>query len=508
MTRFNPEKNNKSPEEWSAVALKATQENHLQWNVIGGIVLGALAASTASPITGGLVAAYFLWDSWKKAGDIQRNQTAVAELGCVAQVLDGDDFADYIRQVGKDAVIQELKFASERKLALSDAAADFYEDWQEAKVIPQQQFAPTQQQALIGTQSRTVTDVYDGGNKIDIIGSMTDRVSNSLILGIAGTGKGMLVSNASRVAKSKHPKLRIFYVDPKDDKKEYGYTEGVADVVKRYKCESESPEIVVKWLKSVFEEFDKYAIANDAQGYRTLLILDEGTVLGLKSKLAKSTILIDRLSSLTSLGDSSGKNVWFICQTPFVGGSGIDLSASSQLVTIALVSAENLGALRQWKKSAMFTQPPNLEELINKYECKRAVYFGKTGQWYSMPKLTNYSGYDRDNRTSTTDDKVTNKFQSETVVTQLEKLFNREVQIDNEPLYTEEFLNQILFIIRQSEKTKMSFTAIRVSKIWAREWDISHPSTTDLRAGLLELIKREKITGDEEDGYGLTNNIS
>ncbi|MHC5732860.1 MAG: hypothetical protein ACYTXY_54260, partial [Nostoc sp.] len=52
----------------------------------------------------------------------------IAEMGCVAQVLDGDNFADYTRQVGKEVVINELNFASKRGLALSDAAADFYED--------------------------------------------------------------------------------------------------------------------------------------------------------------------------------------------------------------------------------------------------------------------------------------------------------------------------------------------------------------------------------------------
>jgi hypothetical protein len=159
--------------------------------------------------------------------------------------------------------------------------------------------------------------------QIDIIGSMTERVSNSLILGIAGAGKGVIISNALRVAKRKHQKLRIFYIDPKDDEREYGYTVGIADVIKRFKCETQVPETVTEWLEEIFGEFNKYAKENKAKGERTLLVLDEGTVLGLKCKIAKSSILIDRLSSLTSLGDSSGKNVWFVAQTPFVGGSGL-----------------------------------------------------------------------------------------------------------------------------------------------------------------------------------------
>ncbi|MBW4568063.1 MAG: hypothetical protein KME31_08570 [Tolypothrix carrinoi HA7290-LM1] len=400
MTRFNPEKNRKTPEQWSAIALNATKDNHLQWNVIGGLILGALAASAASPFTGGLVTIYFLWDSWKKAGEIQRNQAAITEIGCVAQVLDGDDFADYSRQVGKDAVIAELKFATERGLALSAAAADFLENHSPVLSTDSNLMTTAKtllEKAKLQVEVESLEEVYNNpDDDFDIISSMTDRISNTFILGIGGTGKGIIVSNALRAAKAKHPKLKIFYIDPKHDKKEQGYTAGVVDKIKRYKCETEEPSIVVAWLQKCLSEFNEYAKVNDANSERTLLILDEGTVLGLKCKIAKSTILLDRLSSLTSLGDSEGKNVWFIAQTPFVGGSGIDLSASSQLVTIALVSAENRGSLDQWKRSAMIKKLNNIDEYIEKSPVNRAVFFGKTAKWYPMPKLENYSGYDRD----------------------------------------------------------------------------------------------------------------
>ena len=407
MTRFNPEKNNKSPEEWSEVALKATQENHLQWNVIGGIVLGALAASTASPITGGLIVGYCLWDSWKKAGAIQRNQAAIAELGCVAQVLNGDEFADYARQVGNEAVMDELKFASSRGLALSDAAADFYEDnaVSVAKSFPTNNNTPLMvtaktilEKAGLQPQMQTaLVDRYDptADAKIDIISEMSDRVSNTIVIGIPGSGKGMLISNAVRAIKQKHPTLKVFVIDPKDDKKEAGYFEG-CDVVKGYACMDAKPGTVAAWAESAFDEYAIYAQKNE----RTLLIIDEGTMLGNKLQQAKSTLLVDKLTSYTSGGDSAGRNVWFMMQTPYVGGASLNLSTTSQMTSIVIAFSENIGAIAQWKSAKIFKQLSldAVSELIENSTTGRAVYYGKTGKWYMMPELKNYSGYDRDKR--------------------------------------------------------------------------------------------------------------
>jgi hypothetical protein len=496
MTRFNPEKNSKTPEEWSVTALNTVKNNNLQWNVIGGLILGALAASAASPITGVLVAGYFLWDSWKKAGEIQRNQSAIAEIGCVAQVLEGDDFCDYARQVGKDAVVVELKFAVERNLALSAAAADFLE----ANQTPQPLIATAKtllEKAGLQVEVKSSEQVYSNpDDDFDIVASMTNRVSNSFILGINGAGKGILVSNALRAAKVKHPKLKIFYIDPKHDKKERGYTAGVVDEIKRYKCETEEPSVVVAWLEKCFKEFNEYAEANEANGERTLLILDEGTVLGLKCKIAKSTILLDRLSSLTSLGDSSGKNIWFVGQTPFVNGSGIDLSASSQLVTIALVGAENRNALNQWKRSAMVNKLNNVDEYIEKSPVQRAIFFGKTAKWYPMPRLENYSGYDRDNRKildKPDDEAKINAVEDITIIRQqLEAAFNnKEVEYD-----LSEIAIKVLGYF-ESVKTQAPKT-IRDMKKADR---LRSYSNDELTTALEELCKAEILVFDGKESW-------
>lgn len=403
MTRFDPKKNQKAPDEWSAVALNATRENNLQWNVVAGIVLGAVATSAASPLTGGLITAYFLWDSYKKARGIQRNQAAIVDAGCVAQVLDGDDFVNYASQVGHEAVMAELTFAAERNLPMSNAAADYFEDnyTESTRTVP---LSPVQ---VVGANTRlmavdttgTVFDNYDVAAcaQIDIINQMTDRITNTIIVGIPGSGKGMLVANALRAAKQKHPGLKVFVIDPKADEDEAGYFDGVADIVKRLKCENEPDEVVVEWVEKCFNEYYQYVNQNG----RTLLFLDEGMAVGSAAERQRNTILQNKITSVASLGDKSGKNIWIATQTPFVNGLGIKLSASSQMLIIAIVNQDNLGTFKQWAKSSMLEKisVEKLAQLIKYSPAKRAVYFGKNADWYSMPILKNYSNFDRDTRT-------------------------------------------------------------------------------------------------------------
>lgn len=61
---------------------------------------------------------------------------------------------------------------------------------------------------------------------------MTDRISNLFIVGLGGSGKGVLVANAHREVKRSHPDKKILLINAKDDPKERGYFDGVVDVHK------------------------------------------------------------------------------------------------------------------------------------------------------------------------------------------------------------------------------------------------------------------------------------
>lgn len=406
MSRFDRTKQHKSAIDWSVIAYKTADEDKAATTVVLGLAVG-VALCAVSPMLGGVAGCYFAVKGIQAAIASDKNKKYIKNAGCVAHVLEAGDFRAYLHQVGEDVVVQELEFADQEGLAFSNEAIDFYEEYVEKQEL-QRALSPasgadfpqqTHSQAPVPVlQPTTVIEDYDPSQEyqINLIGEMTDRISNTLIIGIAGSGKGMLVSNALRIAKQKHPGLKVFVIDPKADPDERGYFEGVADVVKRFPCENQPDEVVVRWVEKCFDEYYQYVNQNG----RTLLFLDEGMAVGSAAERLKNTLVQNKISSISSLGDKSGKNIWIAAQAPFVGGLGIKLSASSQMLAIAIVSEANIGTFKQWSRSSILEKISldDLTRLIHTSKVRRAVYFGKTAQWYAMPQLTNYSGFDRDTR--------------------------------------------------------------------------------------------------------------
>ncbi|OKH47311.1 hypothetical protein NIES2101_24035 [Calothrix sp. HK-06] len=398
MTRFNPDRKHKTPEEWSQEAYRVTSSNNLQFHVIGGLIISVLVAGATTPITGGLIAAYTLWTAWKRSDDIQRNQSAIIEAGCIAQVLEGDNFQDYLAQCGHNSVISELDYAKQRGLPLSNDAIDYLEALPE--VTPVKSIAMGAEYGDINRAShatnKTAIETYNPStsSQIDIVGEMTNRIQNIFGVGQGGSGKGMLLANACRAVKAKHPGKKIFLINGKDDPKEHSYFAGVVDVEKRLHCETAKPQTVAAWFEASISQYDDFAVQNNG----ALLIVDEGTIIGTKLKDAKSNALNDKIIGITSCGGSTGKNIWVFVQTPFASGSGSTLSAISQMISIVVVRGDAIGVLEQWKRSALFNKfnKSEVTELANNSHCNRAVYWGGSASWYSMPKLTNHSAYDRD----------------------------------------------------------------------------------------------------------------
>ncbi|MEW6496889.1 MAG: FtsK/SpoIIIE domain-containing protein [Cyanobacteriota bacterium] len=402
MTRFDISKAEKTPEEWSAIAFHQTTENNIQWNIAGGLILAAAAASATTPVTGLLIAAWSIVTSIDKARKIQRNQAAIREVGCIAHILEGDNFRGYLRQVGSEAIAAELNFASEQGYSFSDDALDYLESQQAAgKHLTQLPIATEPKhhhpQAAIATQS----DTYKSDNSIDIIEQMTQRIGNCLIIGTPGSGKGMLLANAIRAAKAKYPDLKVFVIDPKASDQEKGYFDGVADVVKLLKCETADPKTVVEWLEKCFQEYYEYWEIHR----RVLLVFDEGTLAGSKAKSAKSDIVKNTVIGLASAGDGEGRNIWITSLSPYIGDLGLNLNATSQLTAYALLTKNNLGSLKQWGKCSILEKitVEELSKLVEESPCDRAIFSGVSSKWYSMPTLHNYSAFDRDNRKPTGD---------------------------------------------------------------------------------------------------------
>lgn len=408
MSRFDPNKITKNPEDWSVIAHSNVAKDNTQWWVIAGIVGGAVVSSAVTLPAGLVVASWAFYNATKIAKNNKRNQEAVISYGCVAHILDGRDFYSYLKQVGPEAVQRELDFAIEQELVMSNSAYDYLEN-----LTTPSQLDQGNNKVLTGiptsTQNNTYlpepnysstpivsnTQVVDNKPQIDLIKEITSPIRNCIVFGIGGSGKGMLVANGIRQIKRDNPNRKIFYIDPKNEPGESGYTDGYCDVIRRKTCFGESPEAICQWMDEVLDEYTKWANQQD----ESLLIIDEGTILGDAAAKEKNKRIGTIILHISSLGGASKINVWLMAQAPFVKSLGLDLTASSQVAAITIISEHNIGVMTQWKQSKIIQSidEKQLKSLINASPVGRAVYFGATDQWYPMPRLENYSKIDRDN---------------------------------------------------------------------------------------------------------------
>lgn len=435
MSRFDINKIQRSPEEWSALAFKSTTENNIQWKIALGVIVAAVAASATSPVTGIAIACWSIFSSIQQAKEVQRNQAAIRDIGCIAHVLDGDDFRDYLHQVGKEAVDKELDFANNQGYSISNAAIDYLEEPTKINYVGQQ-LPAISQQSTVATQS----SVHENSNVFDIVKAIASPVQNCIILGVGGSGKGIVTSNALRRIKAENPNRKIFYIDPKNEPGEYGYLDGVVDVVERKTCKNKSAEEICDWLDKVLDDYIKWENENE----ETLLVVDEGMVVGDACKKTKNTRIGTIILHIASLGGAAKHNAWVITQTPYVGAMGMNLTQSSQMKWVTLIGANDMGVLKQWSKSANLENISldRLGALTQESPAKRAVYWGGHSKWYALPQYPNYSAIDRDNNKPTGDALSTVERQALRERTATEKIIDKLER--TRCLTLDEFINKEL----------------------------------------------------------------
>ena len=446
MTNFDPQGDFKDIEHWELIAERKASNTGMAASIIGGVLAGGAGIAFGVELLGGVAAVWCIKSAWDASKNIGKRLRLVRDCGCNAFLLDEDQFRTYVKQFGEETVIEELSFAKQAGAELSPFAESWFRTSNKQLKGYEEQMELTQSVAL-GVQQpvlsvptkiasapepfvQTRVDVWNSDEEfeVDIVSEMTDRISNIFIVGLGGSGKGMLLANALREVKRKHPDKKIFLVNGKVDPKESGYFDGIVDVEKPLHCESAKPQTVAAWFEAAMADYDAFAVEHNG----ALLVIDEGTIIGARLKTAKCTALTDKLIGITSCGGSSGKNVWFVAQTPFVGANGSDTSGISQLTPIVLVTNNNLSVVDSWKRASLFKKfdTEEIGDLVNQSDCNRAVYFGKTAQWYSMQKLTNYSAFDRDKGEYIGDVKFADKVSQNTVA---DKVNQDTVIQSNEP---------------------------------------------------------------------------
>lgn len=232
-------------------------------------------------------------------------------------------------------------------------------------------------------------------------------LKNSLIVGVPGAGKGLLISNAIGYVQERKD-TTVFYLDPKNDPKESGYFEGRVNHLYRLPkgILKSTPYEVYDWLYKSLTAYEETPCSTP----KRLLVIDELTacmkkLAGVPAKvtgtLKGDAWLEEKIGVYVSSGDSFGITVWGVAQNGHNTGVGMDGGAKSQITPIAIISSKQLSASQALQKADFIPGDKKLSSeeigvICSKSEIGRAIFHGGANKWFPMPTLPNPSGYNRD----------------------------------------------------------------------------------------------------------------
>lgn len=410
MTSFDPKGGERDAEDWQALAFRNASENNNQLKFIGGAILAGMATVAVSPLTGALVAGYCVYSCIKDLHDKGRNRMAVRNYGMVAPFLGDREFNDYARQVvaenGQEKLLEELAFADENGFELSESAYQFIET--NAPHLIQESTLP--RQLLASSVPVIATQSVDFKREIPDIAKELADTPRLIIYGVPGTGKDYLLAHVNREAKKLHPQSEtIFMVDGKDDPKETGYFQGVVDKLYRNFIDPMSAVDVYMWLRNIIEEYDKF---DAGTGFKTLCInelagingkLGTLPVKGMPDNIKPLTWWVQKLESYASGGDSRGVRLRVASQNGH--GTSIKMSNGNKSIftPVVIVRDCEIGASEMILNADLISRDKKIPSEQMLALCKespvgRCLFHGGLNEWLPMPKMENFSGYDRDKR--------------------------------------------------------------------------------------------------------------
>ena len=347
----------------------------------------------------------------------------------------------------------------------------------------------------------------------DVSLDLGSNPQSALIAGVPGSGKGMVVSNAIRHLKSKHPALTVMMIDPKGDDKEAGYWASVADLVRGFKLMSCSdPDEGAAWLLQSLDEFNRLPAPK-------LLVLDEllavATELSLADKSLKAPQRLKKLlSGWVAQGDSQDVWVWTMTQSVNAADLGFSAGVRGNLRAIGIISPKNINAIEGLTSTRLIPPPPGgmaeLRELMSASPVDRAFFDSKSGRWYSMPRLQNHSGYDRDARSfapgykPTATPKVEPQDEPQEVIEpdddmpELELKEPDEAALQREKKDVFELSQAILELLEKNPDKSYGEDSLRTHRFIKEKLDGKTPSSSLLRECLRKVSRLSFVVTDDE----------
>jgi hypothetical protein len=290
--------------------------------------------------------------------------------------------------------------------------------WQEPATAGREPVGPVTRGSAIDVEAHPLANVVmpkaeiitatPGKEEVDwdLIGELAKNLRSSLVIGVPGAGKGMLMSHFVRRVKALYPELKIIGIDPKCDPKETGYWTDGFDKVFRADNEKLDNQGFVEWLQNCL---DTYRMMPDGK----LLVWDEHTIscrrwASYDRSLPKGAPgqrfneIVDYIISVCSSGDSRRNYIVAVGQVPNASDMGMSGGTRGIFKPVGIVSNHDRAAVQQFMATSFTPNPPDgiegLYRIMDKSPVGRAIFCWNRGQWEPMPRLDNLSGYDRDTR--------------------------------------------------------------------------------------------------------------
>lgn len=394
MTMFSPQGyNQREPEDWAIEAMRSSRSTNSQYLVILGVIGSVAVVPFAGVPMGVFTFICFLGYTMNRATKAQTTQSAIQEFGCVANALEGMNFKAFRAQVGDEEIAKQLIFAQSQQLPITADGLDFLANYRgmEVQAAPVQSTIQPQQIMTMPTITETITSKSE--LVPDIARELADRLKPTLIVGVPGAGKDILVWNAVELIKKSGKQVYVFTIDPKCDAGELPYFRGRVDKLFSLDFNNASPQECYEFLQEALKEYEEF----DSKGAPKLLIFNE---LNLTTKVLKRVegamgFLETKLTFYSSSGRSRGWIIWAISQTAHAKGLGFGGETTPIFIVVVLITLANpdaaVGILRaQIIAKEQKLPPQELKKICDRSPVGVAVYHGSLQKWFPHMRMRDF----------------------------------------------------------------------------------------------------------------------